>query len=87
MQQTFEHLLGLRAETALAILAGYGVTDVDVVPTEAPGRRVVAEAGMREEPTELETRVVAVRDDGRTLIVSRFRVGDPPDPSPKEQPE
>ena len=150
VQQTFEHLLGLRVETALAILSGYGVTDVSVVPTEAPARprkpdappkpgrsaRAVGPAASVREPTPdeaaraarvaigtaeairrsapdapratlrdrlggcfqwgkdrplpdalmdettddtlLSARVVAVRDDGRTLVVSRFHVGDPP---------
>ena len=39
MQQTFEHLLGLPAPAALAILAASGITGVEVVPTAAPPKR------------------------------------------------
>ena len=39
MQQTFEHLLGLPATAALAILAASGILNVEVVPTAAPPRR------------------------------------------------
>ena len=39
MQQTFEHLLGLPATAALAILAANGILNVEVVPTAAPPRR------------------------------------------------
>ena len=39
MEKTFEHLLGLNAKSALAILAGYGITDVRVTLTGAPNIR------------------------------------------------
>ena len=39
MRLTFEHLLGLPAEAALAILHASGIMDVEVVPTAAPPRR------------------------------------------------
>lgn len=113
MQKTFDHLLGLNARTALAILAGYGVTDVRVTLTGAPpmaGKRAPAcvpkqperiraldaiakefSAGDEEDdPTFdpllddaldagmlVESRVVAVQDDGRLLVVARFHVGEP----------
>lgn len=73
MQQTFEHLLGLPAAAAVAILAASGITNVEVVPTAAPPRK---HAAAREEGYG-STRVVAVEDDGRKLIVSRFLTGDP----------
>ena len=123
MEKTFEHLLGLNAKSALAILAGYGITDVRVTLTGAPNiddhmvpacppaapSRISAMDGIRAqfavgdddgegESVEfdpltdpsldhgmlVESRVVAVRDDGRQLIVARFHVGDPqPDTCPK----
>jgi hypothetical protein len=36
MEKTFDHLLGLSARSALALLAGYGITDVRVTLTGAP---------------------------------------------------
>jgi len=79
MQQTFEHLLGLPTQAALAILAASGITGVDVVPTAAPPKRqpgpdelLRSDAG--EEQGYASTRVVAVKEDGRRLIVSRFLV-------------
>ena len=80
MQQTFEHLLGLPAEAALAILTSSGITDVEVVLTAAPPRRVpLPEDALRTSEGERQgyasTRVVAVEDDGRKLIVSRFLTG------------
>lgn len=82
MQQTFEHLLGLRAEAALAILRASGITDVSVKLTAAPPRRQPAASDdLRSPQGEAQgyasTRVVAVEDDGRTLIVSRFLTGAP----------
>ena len=118
MQKTFEHLLGLNTKTALALLAGYGITDVRVTLTGAPPplrragtdgsppepNRVTAleavfrnfSAGDGEDGEEgerpafdpltdpsldegmlVESRVVAVRDDGRQLLVARFHVGNP----------
>ena len=114
MKKTFDHLLGLSAKTALAVLAGYGITDVRVTLTGAPPmddrlkpacepgrpRRVSALEGVASqfavgdddgEDTAfnpltdpaldngmlVESRVVAVRDDGRQLIVARFHVGEP----------
>ncbi|MDD3212460.1 MAG: hypothetical protein PHY64_02245 [Eubacteriales bacterium] len=114
MKKTFDHLLGLNARSALAILAGYGITDVRVTLTGAPSiddkivpacppaspARITALEGVGsqfavgdddEEPTGfdplldpaldngvlVESRVVAVRDDGRQLLVARFHVGDP----------
>ena len=79
MQQTFEHLLGLPTPAALAILASSGITGVEVVPTAAPPRRNPSpEASLRTEAGEAEgyasTRVVAVEEEGRRLIVSRFLV-------------
>ena len=80
MRLTFEHLLGLPAEAALAVLHASGIMDVEVVPTAAPPRRKpLPEDDRRTERGEAEgyasTRVVAVEDDGRRLIVSRFLVG------------
>ncbi len=114
MEKTFDHLLGLSARSALALLAGYGITDVRVTLTGAPpmaarrapecvpeaNRRISALEGMSrqfsvgdddDEPAGfdplldaslddgmlVESRVVAVRDDGRQLIVARFHVGEP----------
>ena len=84
MQQTFEHLLGLPTPAALAILASSGITGVEVVPTAAPPKRqpgpdefLRSDAG--EQQGYASTRVVAVEDDGRRLIVSRFLTGDPRD--------
>ena len=84
MQQTFEHLLGLPATAALAILTSYGIRDVDVVLTSAPPRRQPSpEDALRSDEGEQKgyasTRVVAVENDGRRLIVSRFLTGDPRD--------
>lgn len=79
MQLTFEHLLGLPASVALAILGASGITDVEVVPTAAPPR--AREDERRSEAGEragyADTRVVAVEADGRRLIVSRFLTGRP----------
>ena len=82
MQLTFEHLLGLPASAAVAILASYGIVNVDVVETAAPARQKPSpEDALRTEEGErsgyASTRVVAVEDDGRKLIVSRFLTGDP----------
>ncbi len=82
MRQAFEHLLGLPAQTALAILRSCGIEDVEVVPTAAPPRRQPApEDALRTPQGEAggyaSTRVVAVENDGRRLIVSRFLTGDP----------
>ena len=114
MEKTFDHLLGLSARSALALLAGYGITDVRVTLTGAPpmaarrapecvpegGKRISALEGMSrqfsvgdddddpagfdplldaslDEGMLVESRVVAVRDDGRQLIVARFHVGEP----------
>lgn len=82
MQQTFEHLLGLNAETALALLRASGIVGVQVVPTAAPPRKnPSAMDALRSPEGEAQgfasTRVVAVHDEGHTLIVSRFITGDP----------
>lgn len=115
MEKTFDHLLGLSARSALALLAGYGITDVRVTLTgappmaarrapecvpEGPKRISVLEGLSRQfsagdddddesagfdplldasmdEGMLVESRVVAVRDDGRQLIVARFHVGEP----------
>jgi hypothetical protein len=109
LKKTFEHLLGLNAADALAILKSCGIFDVRVTFTSAPapltGRaqthgdgeprrtdllRAVAEQFQASEEDEppydpllepaaaggmlTEARVVGVRDDGRQIIVSRFRV-------------
>ena len=84
MQLTFEHLLGLPASAAVAILASYGIVNVDVVMTAAPARQKPSpEDELRSDEGErsgyASTRVVAVEDDGRKLIVSRFLTGDPRD--------
>ena len=89
MQQTFEHLLGLPASAALAVLAAFGIVNVDVVLTAAPQRRTPApEDALRTEAGErsgyASTRVVAVEDDGRRLIVSRFLTGAPKNPERNE---
>ncbi len=80
MQQTFEHLLGLPAPAALAILAASGITGVEVVATAAPPKRQPGpDELLRSDEGERQgyasTRVVAVEEDGRRLIVSRFLVG------------
>lgn len=80
MQQTFEHLLGLPTAAAVAILAASGITDVEVVPTAAPPRQhPYPEDAYRTNEGEAagyaSTRVVAVEEDGRRLIVSRFLTG------------
>ena len=121
----FDHLLGLNARSALAILAGYGITGVRVTQTgvrpirgklltdgeASAGERLSLLDGLRrqfavvedddgDEPADApfdplldpateqgmltESRVVAVRDDGRQLIVARFRVGDPRPPEPDD---
>ena len=84
MRLTFEHLLGLPTETALAILHSSGIADVEVVPTAAPPRRnPFPEEAFRTPEGEsrgyASTRVVSVEEDGRRLIVSRFLVGLRPD--------
>ena len=45
MRLTFEHLLGLPAEAALAILHASGIMNVEVVPTAAPPRRRASRSG------------------------------------------
>ena len=82
MQQTFEHLLGLPTQTALALLTAAGIHEVQVVPTAAPPRRNpgpqdAQRSDKGEEEGYASTRVVSVRDDGHTLIVSRFLVDSP----------
>ncbi len=79
MQNTFEHLLGLPTETALTLLTAVGITDVSVVPTKAPERKKPSKMDeMRSDDGYASTRVVAVWDDGRTLVVSRFLTATPP---------
>jgi hypothetical protein len=90
MQQTFEHLLGLQAETALALLKAAGILDVQVVPTAAPPRKnPSADDALRSVAGEAQgyasTRVVAVKDEGRTLVVSRFLVGAPRERAPRPE--
>jgi hypothetical protein len=115
MVKTFEHLLGLNAKNALALLAGYGITNVRVTLTGAPplgenltpacpsperkkisalesiGEHFAVGEDEEEDSASfnpltdpalddgilVESRVVAVRDDGRQLIVARFHVGEP----------
>ena len=82
MQQTFEHLLGLPTTAALALLTASGILEVRVVPTAAPPRRSpTPQDALRNDRGEEEgyasTRVVAVQDEGHTLIVSRFLVDSP----------
>jgi len=82
MGQTFEHLLGLTTETALALLTAAGIIHVEVVPTAAPPRRNPgAQDELRSDAGEAQgyasTRVVAVREDGHRLIVSRFLTNEP----------
>lgn len=126
MEKTFDHLLGLNARSALAVLASYGITDVRITLTGAPlmnARRVPPCPGQEPERISamkgisqqfsagdddddddpgsgfdplvdplldegmlVEARVVAVRDDGRQLVVARFHVGDPK-PCPIVKPE
>lgn len=79
---TFDHLLGLPAQAALGVLAAHGITGVQVVPTAAPPRKNPSpEDERRTEAGEAagyaSTRVVAVLEDGRKLIVSRFLTADP----------
>ena len=73
MRLTFEHLLGLPAEAALAVLHASGIMDVEVVPTAVPEDQYRTEEG--EAAGYASTRVVAVEEDGRRLIVSRFLTG------------
>ncbi len=118
MNKPFDHLLGLNAKDALAILKSAGIFDVRVTFTTAPAplrAKAAAEdepaaaqsalAGMAKQFTvaddeetpapfdpllepELtdglltEARVIGVRDDGRQLLVSRFRLS--PKPSDEE---
>ncbi|NLO86738.1 MAG: hypothetical protein GX096_15125 [Clostridiales bacterium] len=82
MQHTFEHLLGLPTQTALSLLAVNKIFDVDVVLTAAPPRKNPSpQDQLRSDEGEVNgyasTRVVAVQNDGRKLIVSRFLVGEP----------
>ena len=113
MEKTFDHLLGLNARSALAILRSAGIGDVRVTLTGAPpmaGKRapeclpqgerrvsamqaIASQFSLGDEEEEasfdpilddaldegmlVESRVVAVRDDGRQLIVARFHVGEP----------
>jgi len=82
MSQAFEHLLGLTTETALALLTAAGILHVQVVPTAAPPRRSPGpQDELRSHAGEAQgyasTRVVAVREDGRKLIVSRFLTNEP----------
>lgn len=118
MRKTFEHLLGLNATDALAILRSSGIFDVRVTFTQAPPRpsaKVREACAPDDEPQSMlqsvaeqfqvsddseppldpllepvveegvlkEARVIGVRDDGRQLIVSRFRVS-PQSPKPDE---
>lgn len=85
MQQTFEHLLGLPAAAALGILHASGIMDVDVVLTAAPQHKTpTPEDALRSPEGEAggyaSTRVVAVQEDGRKLVVSRFLIGAPKAP-------
>ncbi|MBN1777302.1 MAG: hypothetical protein JW811_04190 [Clostridiales bacterium] len=116
MKKTFEHLLGLNARDALAILKSAGIFGVRVTYTAAPrppqpapgatsggktekrsaleaiaGQFEVAEDAesaaydplLEPQMTDgmlTEARVVGVRDDGKQLLVSRFKVGDPNPP-------
>ena len=82
MNKPFEHLLGLSTQTALALLHAVGIMDVRVIPSAAPPRKQpTASDALRTDGGEAEgyasTRVVAVRDDGKTLLVSRFLVDSP----------
>ncbi|HPJ01465.1 MAG TPA: hypothetical protein PKU80_01320 [Candidatus Limiplasma sp.] len=111
MKKTFEHLLGLNAKDALAILKSAGIFDVRITFTSAPaplharpgsqpeddarthsalegiaGQFTVSEDDDALAPPDpllepeltdgliTQARVIGVRDDGRQLIVSRFRV-------------
>jgi len=120
LKKTFEHLLGLSARDALALLKGSGIFDVRITFTQAPVRpadkaadtspfdeqapqsqsalRAVAGNFQVSEDSEppfdpllepmvaedvlTEARVIGVRDDGRQLIVSRFRVSPQGDTKP-----
>ena len=112
MEKTFDHLLGLNARSALAVLGSYGITDVRVTLTGAPpppktpaqaeragllaGIASQFSAGDADDDDEeegsgfdplldpsfddemlVEARVVAVREDGKQLVVARFHVGQP----------
>ena len=77
-------LLGQPLREALKALDACGKRDVRVLWTAAPPRKNAAddprcEAG--EQQGAASTRVVGVRDDGDTLIVSRFLTGNPKEPS------
>jgi len=82
MEHDYDDLLGLDLETALRALQNAGLADVEIVFTAAPPRKNLApEETYRSDEGErrgyASTRVVAVRDGGRTLIVSRFLTGSP----------
>ena len=67
MEKTFDHLLGLSARSALAILAGYGITGVRVSLTgapRAPGK------------TPPETQTPPARLTALEAIGRQFSVGD-----------
>ena len=77
MQHTFAHVLGLPTSAALAILSESGITEVSVQTTQAPAHHKPSQKEqLRSQEGErlgyAQTRVVAVKDEGKTLIVSRF---------------
>ena len=65
-------MLGLPLEMALAAYQREGREAPHVAWTAAPPRRGQAEA-----PAQGEARVVALRDEGRTLVCARFLTGAP----------
>ena len=73
MINDFETILGLSLSEALQILEKNGIVP-QVIYTQAPPQRVNIENDneLNNRENNTETRVIAVRDLGKTLIVSRF---------------
>ena len=73
MINDFETILGLSLSEALQILEKNGIVP-QIIYTQAPPRRVNIENDneLNNRENNTETRVIAVRDLGKTLIVSRF---------------
>lgn len=71
MANSFEHLLGLNARSALAVLASYGITDVRVTLTGAPLMQAKPAPACVTEPPKRMSAMEAIR--------SQFDVGDDDD--------
>ena len=79
MSETLERLPGLPLGDALSALRRMGLPDARIVATSAPARPGDAprDDALAPDTDARSTRVLAVRDGGRTLGVARFRTGDP----------